>query len=256
MTAEPEASRRIAMRVAYDGTDFVGWQRQRVGRSVQGELEAMLGKLAGDRMVTVVGSGRTDSGVHAAAQVAHADLPIRYSDAELLHALRRMSRSDIALLDLVGVDENFHARFDAHRRRYRYAIHTTPDPFRSRYSWYLDRPLNLDKLDQAAAAMVGHRDFTALSKHNPDTPNMICDLRVSEWHHEDGGLSYHIVADRFLYGMVRLAVGFQIDIALGTRSTDELVDSLEARDRTGQSGSAPACGLSLMEVSYPRPIFP
>ncbi len=215
----------------------------------------MLGKLAGDRSVTVVGSGRTDSGVHAAAQVAHVDIPTRYSDVELLHALRRMAPSDLAVLDLVGVEAEFHARFDAYRRRYCYAIHTTPDPFRTRFSWYIDRRLDLEKLDEAAAILVGRRDFTALSKHNPDTPNMVCDLQRSAWSRHDWGMSYDIVSDRFLYGMVRLAVGFQIDIALGTRSVEELIERLAAADRTGQSPSAPAEGLSLMEVSYPRPIF-
>jgi len=249
-------TRRIAMRIMYDGGAFYGWQRQRRGRTVQETIERMLSRLAGDQPVTVIGAGRTDSGVHAHGQVAHADIPSRYAPAELLHALRRMSPDDLAITDLVEADPEFHARYRASARSYRYTIIHHPDPFRARYAWRVDHRIDLELLGAAARLLIGRRDCTSLSKHNPDTPNMICDITRAEWVPRDGALEFHITADRFLYGMVRLVVGLQMDIARGRRSLEEIIPLLERRDRSLQSGSVPAHGLSLIEVSYPQPIFP
>lgn len=248
-------ARRIAMRIAYDGTDFVGWQRQAIGRSVQGELERILSRLGGEQPVTVVGAGRTDSGVHAHGQVAHAEIASRYSSAELHHAICRMAPTDIAILELVDAPPDFHARFHATSRSYRYSIHSLPDPFRARCSWYFSRTLDTGLLSQAACEIIGEHDFTSLSKHNPDTPNMFCRIIRSYWAESKFGVEYHVTADRFLYGMVRLIVGLQVDIAIGRRSVEEIPLLLSACDRSVQSQSAPARGLSLMEVSYPAPIF-
>jgi tRNA pseudouridine38-40 synthase len=243
--------RRIAMRLMYDGTSFVGWQRQPNGRTVQEELEKMLSRLAGDNPVGVVGAGRTDSGVHAHGQAAHADIATRYDDAELLHALTRMAPDDIAVARLATVSDRFHARFKACARSYRYMVIYRPDPFLARYAWRVDRRLDAALLNEAAATFIGEHDFTALSKHNPDTPNMICTVTRSEWIEHDGGIDFHITADRFLYGMVRLLVGLQVDIARGGRPAEDVASVLAGRDRAAQSMSAPAHGLSLVRVDYP-----
>lgn len=243
--------RRIAFGIMYDGTDFSGWQRQPNGRSVQEELERMLGRLAGDTPVTVVGAGRTDAGVHAHGQVAHADIATRHDDAELLHALSRMAPVDIAVPWLRTVSAEFHARFKACARSYRYTIITRPDPFRARYAWLLERPMERERLRGAADELLGEHDFTALSKHNPDTPNPICTVKRAEWSIDDDALTFTITADRFLYGMVRLLVGIQADIALGRREPGSIAAALESRDRNRQSPSAPAAGLSLIGVEYP-----
>jgi tRNA pseudouridine38-40 synthase len=249
-------TRRIAMRVMYDGGGFFGWQRQPKGRTVQEELERMLSRLAGDRPVTVVGAGRTDSGVHAHGQVAHADIAARYSAPELLHAIGRMSPSDLAVTDLVDAPADFHARYTACARAYRYAITHLRDPFQARYTWRVDFDLDLALLNEAAALLLGRHDFTSLSKHNPDTPNTVCHITRCEWARRDGRSEFFVTADRFLYGMVRLLVGLQVDIAQGRRSAAEIPSLVERRDRSLQSTSAPAHGLSLIEVSYPQPIFP
>lgn len=243
--------RRIAFGIMYDGTDFSGWQRQPNGRSVQEELERMLGRLAGDTPVTVVGAGRTDAGVHAHGQVAHADITARHDDAGLLHALGRMAPADIAVPWLRTVSGEFHARFKACARSYRYTIITRPDPFRARYAWLLERPLERERLQAAADELLGGHDFTALSKHNPDTPNPICTIERAEWSVDADALTFTITADRFLYGMVRLLVGIQTDIALGRREPGSIAAVLDSRDRNRQSPSAPAAGLSLIRVEYP-----
>lgn len=243
-------SRRIAFRIMYDGTDFLGWQRQARGRTVQGELERMLSRLCGNVPVTVVGAGRTDSGVHAHGQVAHADVALRFSDADLLHTLRRMSPPDLALYDLRTVPDDFHARYSARRRSYRYRILFRPDPFLSRYGWEVHARLDTDRLRRAAAFLVGTHDFTALSKHNPDTPNPVCTIYNAEWSEEPHGMDFHVTADRFLYGMVRLLVGIQYDVARGARNAEEIPAVIASRDRAAQSMAVPAHGLSLANVEY------
>ncbi len=248
--------RRIAMRIMYDGTDFYGWQRQREGRTVQGELERMLSAIGGNVPVSVVAAGRTDSGVHAHGQVAHADIATRYDDAELLHALERMAPADLAMTDLATVDPSFHARYHATERRYRYRILITHDPFRRRYAWLAPQQPDIDALHAASAALVGAYDFTALSKHNPDTLNPVCRVAHTEWEQQGDEYVFHIAADRFLYGMVRLIVGLQFDIARGVRSVGDIPEILEGRDRNTQSPAAPACGLSLVHVGYPADPFP
>ena len=251
--AEP---RRIAMKVAYDGTSFLGWQRQATGRTVQGELENILGRLGGGSEVAVTGAGRTDSGVHAHGQVAHADITTRFDDARLHHALMRMSPPDLAIRSLVTVSSGFHARYGAISREYRYSIIDFPDPFRSRYAWRLDYPIDRERLDAASRRLPGRRDFTSLSKHNPGTPNSVCNVTCAEWKDVPGGLEFRVVADRFLYGMVRLLVGIQIDVARGKREPDEIDMLIEQAVRRDQSPAAPSLGLSLVEVLYPQPIFP
>jgi len=242
--------RRIAFRVMYDGTDFLGWQRQARGRTVQGELERMLSRLCSDVPVTVVGAGRTDSGVHAAGQVAHADIASRYSDDDLLYTLRRMSPTDLAVYDLRTVPDDFHARYSARRRSYRYRILLRPDPFLVRYGWDLHTLPDITMLREAAQLLLGTHDFTALSKHNPDTPNPVCTIYRAEWTEEEHGLDFHVTADRFLYGMVRLLVGIQYDVGRGARSLQEIPELIASKDRARQSMAVPAKGLSLVEVEY------
>jgi len=251
MIDDANEGRRVALRLMYDGTAFYGWQRQPRGRTVQEELEKMLSRLCGDRPVNVVGAGRTDSGVHAHGQVAHADLPTRYDDAALLRALQRMSPDDLVVTALATVPVDFHARYRASSRGYRYMLIQHPDPFLARYSWRIDRRLDTALLHEAAGRFLGRHDFTTFSKHNPDTPNMICHIIRSEWTTHAGMLEYRITADRFLYGMVRLVVGMQVDVAIGRRSIDDIENMIAARDRNRQSMSAPAAGLSLVEVGYP-----
>jgi tRNA pseudouridine38-40 synthase len=250
-----DATRRIVMRLAYDGTDFLGWQRQAEGRTVQGVIEAMLARLAGDHPVGVVGAGRTDSGVHAASQVAHADIDTRMDDAALLHALRRMSPSDLAIFELVTRDREFHARYTAWRRSYRYTILTTPDPFRARYAWLTEWSLDRSLLERSASALLGRHDFTALSKNNPDTVDPVCEIVDAGWSEVDGALMFDVTADRFLYGMVRQLVGIQLDVARGRRQLREIGEVIASRDRNRQSPAVPGHGLALVGVGYPSDPF-
>lgn len=245
-----DGGRRIAMEVQYDGTDFLGWQRQASGRTVQEELERMLGRVCGDRPVTVVGAGRTDAGVHAHGQTAHADVSTRYDDADLAHALRRMTSADLAVVRLNTVSDDFHARFAARKRSYRYSVLFRPNPFRARYAWHPPVRPDIERMHAGASALIGTHDFTALSKHNPDTADPVCTIHSAEWRESEDGLEFHITATRFLYGMVRLLVGIQYDIGRGVREAEEIPEVLESRDRARQSMAVPAQGLSLYRVEY------
>ncbi len=245
--------RRVAMRILYDGTGFRGWQRQRVGRTVQGVLEDMLSRISGDRPVSVVGAGRTDAGVHAAGQMAHADVNTPFDDSRLLHALRRMAPEDVSVRALRTVDPDFHARFAAHRRTYRYRLMLEPDPFRGRFAALLWYQPDVDRLRQSAVRLLGSHDFTALSKHNPDTENRICCVEAADWVvPDDLSLEFIITADRFLYGMVRLLVGIQLDVARGRLEPSDIDAIIASRDRHRQSPSVPARGLVLERVGYPN----
>lgn len=252
----PPGQRRVAMLVRYDGTDFCGWQRQPNGRTVQEVLENALSKLNSDSPVSVTGAGRTDSGVHARGQVAHAQVHARYDDAHIQNALARMLPRDVAVIRLKTVQPDFHARFMALERCYQYRIISEPDPFLRRYSWHLPGyKLDPDMLHRAARIILGAHDFTALSKHNPDTPGTVCNVRQAAWDCTGNGLEFTVCADRFLYGMVRLLVGLQIDIARGKRPLDDVGALLAHTARDRQSQAAPACGLTLTRVEYPYDIW-
>ena len=215
----------------------------------------MLSRLNSNRPVAVVGAGRTDSGVHAEGQVAHAEVEIRYDDSELLYTLGKMSPADLVISNLQTVPNNFHARYSARRRSYRYRIITTPNPFLARYAWHLPLELNVEAMRVAAQLLLGTHDYTTLSKHNPDTPNPICEVYRAEWVESGEQLDFYVTANRFLYGMVRLMVGFQYDVGRGSRIATELLELLKAADRGLQSMAVPAVGLSLVNVEYDELIF-
>lgn len=242
---------RYALKIAYDGTDFLGWQRQAVGRTVQGEVEGVLSKLNRGKAVSLVAAGRTDSGVHGRGQVAHCNLDESHSPNDLLYKLGRMLPEDVAVLDLAGVDEEFHARFDATSRAYMYRISRERDPFTARWVWQMSHDLDISGMNRAAAQLLGRHDFTALSKVNPDTPNMVCELDTLRVKPVGDELQIQVRADRFLYGMVRQITGLLVDIGRGLRPVDDAERILAARERSLASTLAPARGLRFENAFYP-----
>lgn len=243
---------RYALTISYDGTDFLGWQRQRSGRTVQGELEGVLRRLNRGVDVPVTGAGRTDSGVHATGQVAHCDLSHEYEPDELRYRINRMIPDDLAIRDARPVTDDFHARFRAFRRRYRYRITFDRNPFDVRYAWHLQDALAMDEMQSAARGLLGRQDFTTLSKVNRDTPNMICEVTRLDLEQREGGLDLVIESDRFLYGMVRIITGLLVDIGRGARPVSDVPTLLVSADRSLQSQAAPARGLYFERVWYPE----
>ncbi len=264
--ASATETKRLALLIEYDGTRYAGWQRQPQIASIQGILEDVCQatfweESEGIATPTFVinGSGRTDAGVHGRGQVAHVDIPIenRIAEEKIARALNARLPMDIriraAKIVDVGVNtrERFHARFGARRREYRYNLLEDYTVFRTRYAWHVRQSLQTALLQETANIFCGKHNFTSFSKHNPATENYVCTVLESAWNEvEPGAWQYTIVADRFVYGMVRCIVGASIDAALGKRSIEELRTALAAENRELSSPLAPPEGLILWSVRY------
>jgi len=241
--------RNIKLNIEYDGTDFAGWQVQPGQRTVQGLLEEKLSSMLEEK-ISVLGSGRTDAGVHAAGQVANfktsRDIPLKAFEEGLNSLLPR----DVAIIKAEEAAEEFHARFDAKNRRYRYQIVFRRSPLRERYAWRMTYKADPAILKSLAAQMLGQHDFTAFASAQAEVNNFICLIEKAEWIFADDMWTFEIKANRFLHNMVRILVGTMIDMARGQMDHNDLLKILEAKDRTLAGKTAPACGLCLMEVLY------
>ena len=242
---------RYFLHFSFDGTPFHGWQRQPNAVSVQGEMEDRIGKLNG-APVELVGCGRTDAGVHARSFYAHVDLDrLRYPAEEWLHKLNRMLPAEIAVRDLIPVEPDAHARFDATARTYHYYIHTRKDPFSGRCSLEVNKELNGEAMNQATALLVGTMDYTSFARQHTDVQSHICTVSEALWLEKDGNWVFRITANRFLRNMVRSIVGTSLKIGKGKWRSGDMVQVIEARDRSVAADSAPAHALFLEEVKYP-----
>ena len=243
----------------YDGTQFVGWQRQPAGRSVQGEFEGVLERLCGRRIVTHA-AGRTDAGVHALGMGVSFATPATWTADRLRRALNGLIPRDCWVESVQPMQSGFHARKSALGRRYRYDIGTDPaaaSPFRRPFEWALDRPLDLALLRSAATHVQGCHDFRAFAAKSGPKPNCHCTVRQANWEPrtEQRGVSLHIAADRFLHHMVRFLVGTMADIGMGRRPVTDMGVLLESDDNQATSPPAPPQGLYFVGVDYPAELF-
>ena len=204
---------RYRLTIEYDGTDFVGWQRQDNGLSIQQELEGAVKAFSGET-AAVQGAGRTDAGVHAMAQVAHIELPARLSPMELRQALNGNLKRDVRIDSVVEADDDFHARFSATAREYEYHIVKNYSPITRKYATELKWNINPDLLHECAKLLIGEHDFTSFCKATAEVDNKICTIYKAEW--EDmGEYIFRIRANRFLQHMVRYLVGTMLEVARG-----------------------------------------
>jgi tRNA pseudouridine38-40 synthase len=250
--------------VHYDGAQFVGWQRQQEGRTVQAEVEAVLERLMG-RRTTATGAGRTDTGVHALGQGVGFQAGERWGQdpGGLRRALNALLPRDIWVERVHPMRPGFHARRSAVARRYRYVVGTddgAQSPFRRPYEWALGRPLDVASLADAAGVLIGEHDFRGLASHGgASKPHYRCRVALAEWApRADGagvGVAFTIEADRFVHRMVRFLVGAMVDIALHRRPLSDLSDLLRATDNQAASPPAPPQGLYLVTVRYPPDLY-
>jgi tRNA pseudouridine38-40 synthase len=254
-------SRPFLAVIQYDGGQFVGWQRQPTGRTVQAEFEAVLERLMG-RRTTATGAGRTDTGVHALGQGVGFIAAERWTDdaAGLGRALNGLLPKDIWVQQVHEMRDGFNARRSATARRYRYVIGTdaaSRSPFRRPYEWAVGRALDPERLDLAAATLAGEHDFRGLAAAGAAKPDYRCRVALARWApRADGtGVTFTIEADRFLHRMVRFLVGTMVDIALARRPGSDLSQLLTATDNQGASPPAPPQGLYLEAVRYPRDLY-
>ena len=242
---------RYQVILAYDGTGFTGSQRQANSRTVQGELERALRKLGwSDRVVLM--AGRTDTGVHATGQVAAFDLDWTHTPAKLLWALNTELPPDLAVRDLFPVAAEFHPRFDATSREYRYRVFFEPirDPLRQKYLWRTWPAVDEDDLIQNASIFLGRHDFAAFGSRTTPKGTTVRTVTKAEWKRmPDGEWQFEVSADAFLYRMVRRLVFVQVAVAQGRSSLEKIRHAL-SKQGTLLAGLAPAHGLTLVEVTY------
>lgn len=258
-TLFPESGfRRLRLDIAYDGTHFFGWATQPGHRTLQDLIEEAISRISQTNIDSIV-AGRTDAGVHATGQVIHVDVPDAMFDRDLTYLdmrykLNRILDEDVRIMNVSDAPEGFHARFSALRRYYSYKILDNNDVIAplSRHdvaSWY--RPLDVDRMNEASALLLGHHDFAAFCKFKVGGTT-IRTLEKYEWHRSDEGLLVaDVVADAFCYSMVRNLVGAVVCVADGRQSPAWIAQLLANKERVSDSLVFPARGLTLYQVDYP-----
>ncbi len=241
--------RNIKLIIEYDGTGFVGWQRQANGRSVQQVLEECIEQVA-QESVNLVGAGRTDSGVHAMGQVANFFTGSSFTSDDFYRALNGVLPEDVVIHSAEDVEESFSARYSARGREYRYVISRTPTAIGRKYSWRLGYDLNIDAMNSSCREIIGVHDFQSFCKSEAEVDHYRCIVAESCWKQESGKLVLSIQANRFLHGMVRALVGTMVNVGRGYTSMEEFRGILQAKDRTKAGQSAPPQGLFLERVIY------
>jgi tRNA pseudouridine38-40 synthase len=249
----------MLMILQYDGGAFAGWQRQKVDRTVQADLETALERLIGHR-TRVTGAGRTDAGVHALGQAAAAAVPGHWPPAELVRALNALLPSDVWVKDACRMQPGFDPRRHATERTYCYRIGLDPaarSPFRRRWEWSLTPPFDGASAAAAAALLPGEHGFQALCAAGQEKAHYRCRVLEAVWQaRTDGaGWEFWITADRFLHRMVRFLVGTMAEIARGRRPVNDLAALLDGEDNRAASPPAPPHGLFLVNVRYPRNLY-
>ncbi|MCK8494300.1 tRNA pseudouridine(38-40) synthase TruA [Spirosoma sp. RP8] len=245
---------RYFLELAYRGTTYHGWQRQPNGLSVQEVLETALTTVF-RQPIAIVGSGRTDTGVHAGQQFAHFEIEGSLPK-NLLRSLNSLIPNDVAVYDCFPVRADDHARYTATYRYYQYSIIRRKDPFRDGLAYVFTLPLDIDRMNQAAERLLHHTDFESFSKVKTDVKTFNCQIDFAYWIADAAGnLMFHIKANRFLRGMVRAIVGTLLDVGQGRLSVAGFEAIILDRDRKKAGRAAPADGLSLVEVGYPAEVF-
>lgn len=244
--------------IQYDGTDFHGWQVQENDRTIQGELERVIGMLV-DVEVAVVGSGRTDAGVHAEGQVANVHITgDKFTPEKLKHAINGNLWRDIRVMSVERVPDEFHARFSAKSKTYLYRIVNAPvmSPFWRRFAHHESRPLDVARMNEAARLFLGEHDWTAFASARSDGESRVrnvTDFTVeSHWDERADAqiIEFRIMAKGFLRYMVRSIVGTLIEVGLGLKTSDTIQTAIVTGDRNLAGKTASAQGLTLLKVEY------
>lgn len=251
------AKQRYFIELAYDGTNYHGWQVQPNAVTVQEVLEKALATIL-RQPVETVGCGRTDTGVHAKEFFAHFDVePIDDrpwtidETANILRSLNSVLPKDIAIKKIFPVASKAHARFDATLRSYEYHIHFDKDPFKAGYSWELRYRPDVELMNKAAIIIMEYTDFSCFSKSNTQVKTNNCKIEKTGWVIEEHSITFNISADRFLRNMVRAIVGTLMMVGRKEITPDDVRAIIESKNRSNAGTSVPACGLYLTQVKYP-----
>lgn len=240
---------RLRLDLQYEGTDFHGWQVQPNALSVQEEIENSLTRLNSNEKVEIVGCGRTDAGVHAMHYVAHCDINFVELN-ELKFKLNGMMHKGIAITQIEVAHPEFHARFDAIKRTYRYFIDKRNNPFNYRFAHFLRHPLNVEQMNAAAIYLLGRQDFESFAKHHSDVSNFFCEVFHASWTETEEQYIFEISANRFLRNMVRSIVGTLVDVGLGKLEPAKIKKIIAKKNRSEAGTSVPGKGLFLWNIEY------
>lgn len=243
--------KRYRFDLSYNGKSFYGWQIQPKQHTVQAEIEDALFKLYQTK-VSIVGCGRTDTGVHAHFYVLHVDLDeSRLKTYELIYKLNKMLPDSIVIFSIQQVSDEFHARFDATQRTYRYFVHHIKNPFLNETSLLIHQTVDYDKMNDAAQKLIGKKDFTSFSKLHTDVNTNLCDVKEAFWfEYEKDKWCFQISADRFLRNMVRATVGTLLEVGYGKMEIESIETILAKKNRCEAKTSVPAHALFLWDIKY------
>lgn len=244
---------RYFLEISYKGTRYHGWQIQPNALTVQEVLNKALSTLLGEPVDTL-GSGRTDTGVHASVQVVHFNTEREIKDSFLL-SINALLPKDVSVQWIRAVNDDAHARFDATQRSYIYKIALQKNPFDQELVWFYRGQPDVELMNRAAALLLKHTDFECFSKVHTEVNNFNCTITKAYWEQNGSSLHFHITANRFLRGMVRAIVGTLIEVGKGKCSIEDFEKILLSKDRNKAGMAAPPEGLYLCEVSYPETIF-
>jgi pseudouridylate synthase I len=246
---------RYFIYLAYDGSNYHGWQIQPNGISVQEVLMKALFTFL-RKEIEVVGAGRTDAGVHASLMVAHFDYEESLDLVMIREKLNRILPPDISVYEVKKVKPEAHARFDALSRTYKYYVITQKHPFERQYRYRLHNPPNFEKMNEAARVLFDYIDFTSFSKLHTDVKTNNCNVMVAHWKQTDAFTwVFTIKADRFLRNMVRAVVGTLLEVGFGKLTLNGFRQVIENKDRCKAGTSVPGQGLFLVDIEYPEEIF-
>ncbi|MDB5274093.1 MAG: pseudouridine synthase [Chitinophagaceae bacterium] len=244
---------RYFLDISYKGTAFHGWQRQPNAHTVQEALEGAIAKLL-QADVLVTASGRTDTGVHALQQMVHFDTEHSLNE-DFIYKLNHLLPHSMVVNRLYLVENDAHARFDAISRSYEYHIHTSKDPFVLEQSYYVKPLLDLQRLNTAAAYLIGKQDFCSFSKVHTAVSHFGCDVTEARWEQQGNKIVFHVTANRFLRGMVRTLVGSMLEVGIGKKEPYWIKEILEAKDRKAAGRAVDPEGLFLTKVVYPSSVL-
>ena len=246
---------RYFLAISYCGTKYHGWQRQPNSLSIQQTIEDAISIILKEK-ISLVAAGRTDTGVHAVNMYAHFDANInKETESRLVGLLNSFLDHSISIKKIMKVVKDAHARFDAISRTYKYKISFNKDPFKHERYFLLRNEINFKKIIIASKTLLIHNDFKTFSKKKSDVKNYLCDITKADWILDHDRAVFEITANRFLRNMVRAIVGTLIEVGKNKISVDDFNDIITLRDREKAGFSAPACGLYLMNVEYPKHIF-
>ncbi len=237
------------LKIQYDGTNYAGWQLQENAVTVQQKIIEAIEVLTKEK-VNLIGSGRTDAGVHALGQVANFKIDRELDIYRFSHSLNAILPKDISVTNIEKKTEDFHSRFDAKKRSYIYLISKIKSPFYYPYSWYYHESADIAKLRKLSESLVSELDFTSFARKNTETENKVCEIFQINWRESKEFIIFFVEANRFLHGMVRTMVGTLLKLVKEKEGERLLTEILNQKDREAAGEAAPARGLFLYKVKY------